>query len=404
MNYKACKVGMALIAIIFSACDDREISRESEENSVMQISVSAERYWGESVEVRSEDPFYVAPDASLAAYTVEFNENSSIFVSQITETVNPYMSDDAIYRYKFSETTGTNWANGFNFEPYDDDNAIEWSGIQNMGSFKNGYGLYAMYYNDFGENEEFRYSVEEDQSNIENLRRSDVMGAFHSTLSLYTRLRFRLFHLMTYLRVRLYVPEWGGVENNTGYPWTSYESATIMDATNEFSINWAEKRSSDSEGPQLKKPDKANFTPKNIKMYLSSDIQNDEVKEIKYTDFIPQGFVDQEIKDENGNPTEFDKVKVYDFHAVIPLQDKDFTSGNFLKFTFLNPVTLVPKNYYFSAGQNGTTDNSTLNLEQGNFQYLELYLPRKGDQAIFIKATVNPWTGAKSEMVLNPKE
>lgn len=343
-------------------------------------------------------------------FKLSFDSNSIIFVSQQTEKSYPYSSDDITYAYKYIEDNEADWEDGYNFTPLDQESPLEWFTIGNRGSFRGGFALYALYFPGRTEipqrveNNVIYYSVESDQSTLENLIKSDILGAYHSNPTLFTRLRFNLFHLMTYLRIRLYVPVYDR-EKKTGFYDNALISANLSQASPDFSIEWSALRSSDTEGPAI--------TPGNtegtITMYMHPIPEGEEREtkdDFEYGKYIPDTFYDQ------GIDGDYDTVKVYDFSVIIPRQGNvtdengkvdSFTQTNFLNFVMQSNSGAEVK-YLFNQALTASSLGNNLQLDQGVFQYLELYVPRIGNNVIYVKGTLNPWGQHTTSLPLHSNE
>ena len=182
---------------------------------------------------------------------------SHLFVSQNTNSVNPFESDNKIYNYVYFNNQYANWESGFNFEAYNPDNltdaslnlnALNWETVRANGSVGNGFALYALYYHNKSEYPDDRWarrSVALDQSTLDGLRSSDILGAYHSTSSLYSRVRFKLHHMMVYFKINLYVPVYGKTvkddeeQNPSGYTRGSLKEAIMVDVVPGFTIDWS---------------------------------------------------------------------------------------------------------------------------------------------------------------------
>ncbi|MCH5239051.1 MAG: hypothetical protein J1F38_02405 [Muribaculaceae bacterium] len=342
-------------------------------------------------------------------YTLKFDRNSVIFVSQQTERVAPFQNEDGIYSYKFIEDNEADWEDGYNFTPLDMNDPLEWFKIGNGGSFRGGFALYALYFpgrdeiSRKEENNKIIYSVEPDQTTLENLIKSDILGAYHSNPTLFTRLRFNLFHLMTYLRIRLYVPVYDA-ETKTGYYDDALISANLDNTSTDFTIEWSTIRSSDTEGPAIS-PLAREGT---ILMYQHplGDDNNRETMLIRYEDFIPKDYFEQPIEGD------YDNVRVYDFSVIMPMQlgtkdadgkDMSYTQTNFLNF-ILRSNSGAENKYIFNQALTANSTGSNLQLTQGVFQYLELYVPRVGNKVIYVNGNMKPWLNHTTNVPLHSEE
>ena len=359
---------------------------------------------------------------SLIPYQLAFDGNTILQVSQQAPNIYPFLTPEATYDFKYKtdyvEHEGA-WddEDSYNFAPHENDEPLEWNKIASLGSVGNGFAMYCMYFpdenrlrnkvNDAGA---VNYYVMEDQSTLENLKKSDILGAYHSTPEIFTRIRFRLFHLMTYFRIRLYVPVYDDTKN-TGYRDGSLLYATLDNVTPDFAIDWNVNINSDTAGPFVS-PLSGDGT---IKMYqhpLPDNQTEYPITKIMYSRYLPEGFYDQGIEGD------YDDVRVYDFSVIIPKQkgvevdgkETNFTDTKFLNF-YLRTNSGGTTRYYFSqsfsSGLNEDmtpSDQGVFKMDQGVLLYIQLYVPRVGNQVVFMGATVNPWNQMQTDMVLKPTE
>lgn len=363
--------------------------------------------------VNPDDDYKNFDISELIPYTLKFDENTIVQVSQLTRDISPFRSPDLTYDFSYIPGTDATWEdeNSYNFAPYFQDDPLEWNKIGEGGSLNGGFALFCMYFpieNQIrevrDENEVINYYVMPDQRTLENLTKSDILGAYHSTPTLFSRIRFRLFHLMTYLRIRLYVPVYDDKKHN-GYREGALQYATLDNVTPYFAIDWSAVRSSDTQGPPVSPVDGTG----QIFMYQHPlpDGETEHPKRmIKYGDFLPDGYFDQGIEGD------YDEVRVYDFSVILPnqkgIKDEDgkesnFTSTDFLNFFFRTNAGGTTR-YFFNQALSANTNESTLEMNQGVFQYLQLYVPRVGDQAIFVGGHVNDWSNNGTNMMLQPTE
>ena len=349
----------------------------------------------------------------LTPYSIEFDKNSVIHISQNTPDITPFQRDEDIFSYRFdaklAEGSGWDIPDTYNFTPYNQKVPLQWTRI-GANSLNGGFQLFSLHFpledkvnlskDEYGG---LRFRVMEDQSTVENLMRSDILGAYHSMDKLYQRLRFRLHHMMTYVRIRLYVPVFDE-QKNTGYREGALLSATLNNVTPEFAIEWNAGRDPDTQGPKVS----ALSGEGEIKMYLHPlPDGKTEHPVIELTgEYLRDGYFDQGL---NG---EADKVRVYDFSVIIPEQEgtvdengvkHTFTATDFLNFSFRTNSGAVTR-YYFNQSFSNNKDDSQLDMTQGKYQYLQLYVPRIGNKIIYFGAKVLPWNHNGASMILQPDE
>lgn len=330
----------------------------------------------------------------------DFKAGDLLYFSQLTNTSAPNFTvlDDLshplyIYQYKQKDAS---WEKGFNFESTDDNNIFDWGTAEKNGSVGNAFSFFAFYY---PENPTIEskgpdtFRVKDDQRGGEadrydqsNFKKSDIMGAYHATSSLYTRMRFRLFHLMVYLKVTLYVPvyEDSGKESEktySGFKEGALQDAFVMNAQTDFTIEWQANRSSDTEAPLTQ----AVGDKRSIVMYRHPS-DEEEIKIIDVKDYYTQDDIGQ------------DRVRAYTFSVLFPAQT---FSNDFLCFPILAPNNETMKYYYFASSQIlGGADENKFGLSQGTLQELSLYLPRMTNETVLVDAKILPWHNAATDMTV----
>ena len=325
--------------------------------------------------------------------THDFHDGGLLYVSQMGTTAEPNFDPSIVegennlsnlYIYEWYYNPAATWEDDYNFRPGTRP-PLKWAEVLARGSVGNAFSLYAMY---FPVDHKIRFDVETDQSTEDNVRKSDIMGAYHATSALYSRLRFRLYHLMVYLKVKLYVPVYQDDEDGNGYSGfeaDAFQSALLRNAITDFGVEWRANRSSDTDAPLVMQRDVP--TRSDIVMY-------------SYPDLEP-AVTDITVSDYYGTDDIQDRVRVYNFSVIFPGQK---FGDNFLRFCLKNTEG-TDKYYYFSASQlkTGATD---FNFTQGTLQELNLYLPRTGNTTILVKANILPWIEASTDMTVieQPKE
>lgn len=417
-------VAAAALSLLCSCSGQGSAMREEDEAprsyvEGLNVTIATRAESGSDGQTATDKPYNIE---ELIPYELLFDESTILQVSQQAVNIPPFQTEDAVYDYEYisSYVAPENaWDDDecYNFTPYRNGEPLEWNKISDRGSYNGSFALYCMYFpldnhirsiiNDAGA---INYSVMEDQSTVDNLKRSDILGAYHSTPEIFSRIRFRLFHLMTYLRIRLYVPVYDDTKN-TGYREDALRYATLDNVTPYFAIDWGINRSSDEQGPVVS-PLSGDGR---ITMYqhpLPEGQTKREIEELRYADYLPKDYYDQGIEGD------YDKVRAYDFSVIIPKQkgtvvdgkETNFPDTEFLNF-YLRTNAGGTTRYYFTQSFMGSVNDSssgassgTLEIEQGVFQYLELYVPRVGNQVVFVGATVNPWNRMSTDMVLKEQQ
>ena len=320
-----------------------------------------------------------------------FDGNSILYFSQLGTTLDPNFDPEVqdeskpyCYRYNYVLESGANWDKGYNFKKIDETEAFDWDRVPTIGSVGNAFSFYAMH---FPVNNTVRWDVETDQSNLNNFQCSDIMGAYHATSSAYTRMRFRLFHLMVYLHVRLYVPVYREEVNNDNYNYSGFEAgavegAYILNAYTGFNIEWRTNRTSDTMAPLTT----ASGDKEHIKV-LAHEPNNDESFELYVKHYYDKGDL------------EFDEVREYHFSVIFPSQE---FGDNFLCFALRDKNNAL--RYFYFSGKQVLGDGSNYSLSQGTLQQLSLYLPRYTNETILIGANILPWNNSVTDMTVSKDE
>lgn len=381
---------LSLVGLV--SCDNDVTGKETIiGQQVTSVSVSCQqRKAAPGIETRAGDDM---EDDVLPIIIDSFDKNSLLYFSQLGENQNPNFIDNEesaspyLYIYKYNKNEEATWDEEYNFSVQSGRQALDWETVKGVGSVGNAFSLFAFY---FPVDNKVRFNVEINQSggsetpyDQENFMKSDIMGAYHATSALYTRPRFRLFHLMVYLKVTLYVPVYQDKtepkKENSGFNKGALQNAYVMNAYTSLDIAWRAKRSSDTEAP-LTSP--ATGQKSNIIMYRHYSeekiIENFNVKDY-YT----------------GGTLTTDEVRAYHFSVLFPAQSFE---GNFLCFELQSPDD-EKKYYYFSASQI-VGDSKNYGLTQGTLQQLYLYLPRTTSEAILVGAKILPWRDAVTDMTV----
>ena len=333
-----------------------------------------------------------APGDALAIEGKDkFSDNDLLYISQLGSSTDPNFNTDAttnLYVYKYQENENANWEEEYNFVCDNSSEALSWPSINNFGSVGNSFSLYAMSF----PGNEITFSIAKDQTGDDenpydpvNFLKSDILGAYHATSALYTRLRFNLFHLMSYLKITLYVPVYkdDGHSSYSGYKDDAMQSGYILNAFEKFMIDWRANRSSDTEAPLTYGT--GNST--SIKMYMHEP----DYKEIELED-VTNYF--------GASTLETDIVKAYNFSVLFPARNSTDKTNVSLCFLLQNIDGQI-KYYYFESNQI-TTGNYI--PAQGTLQQLYLYLPRKNNTAILVGAKILPWGNSSTDMTVTEQK
>ena len=384
------------LAILASCVRDGSENPAVDERQQASVYVSSKQPKAAPGIVLSDDE----NDDSAAIITDTFEAGDLLYFSQLISSASPNFTNledktHPLYVYKYNQKEAS-WSEGYNFEYTDSQNIFDWDTVAGLGSVGNAFSLFAFYFpknQTIASNPSARFRVEPNQQGTtdpydkSNFIKSDVMGAYHATSSLYTRLRFRLFHLMVYLKVTIYVPVYEDNENNDSFSYSGFKEdalkdAFVMNAYTDFKIEWQANRSSDTEAPLTQ----TDGSRSNIIMYRHKTDETQIIENFNVEEYY--------TKEKLGT----DRVRAYTFSVLFPSQQ---FNDNFLCFKLLAPNNETMKYYYFSSSQiiDGA-DNGKYGLTQGTLQELHLYLPRLTNETVLVGAKILPWFDANTDMTV----
>ena len=398
-------VCFSFLFMITLGCSEKESFPEETletENLVSSISIYREEITQTSDEV-TELPEIPGEEKNIIGYN-EFTEGNLLYISQLGTEKDPNFLNNPssnFYIYEYKENDEATWDNEYNFVPYNNA-AIKWSLIKAFGSVGNAFSLYAMSFpgsttSNFDPSL-LNFEVNSDQTGSEdpydptNFYNSDILGAYHATSALFTRLRFNLFHLMVQFKITIYVPVFEdstdaqGKYSYSGFNENAMMAGYLLNAQNQFTISWRTIRSSDTE-PPLTIGD-GNKT--NLKMYMYQPT-NEEIDLEDITQYFPSSTLSN------------DKVRAYNFSILFPAQTFNI-NDNLLCFVLKGAANDSENNYkyyYFSANQ---IVSGTYALNQGTIQHLYLYLPRTTNQTILVGAKILNWGNSYSDMTVTKEK
>lgn len=282
-----------------------------------------------------------------------------------------------LYQYVYYTNPLAEWDNNYyNFQPYGN-RALDWAYIAEY-RLNGEYALGALYY-------PIEYNilnaVEQDQRNLDNLRRSNVLGAWHRTQGIETRLRFAFFHLMTAIKVTLLIPDWDPVDNS-GFGDNAILSGDLLNVIKDFTVDWPVTSSEVPPNAQYRN----GVDPCDIQMYLEQPLDN-TIWEIKYSD-LTSSFPEIE-----------ERVRKATFFVLFPPQQL-VINGPAMRFK-LRTMSGMEKSYVWNT--TNLVDNPLL-PDGGRVNSLMLYLPRKENNAILIKASILDWIEADSQVTVIPDD
>ena len=447
---------LAILAILFSACSrdgspfDGDAERVGEE-TVTSVSVQTQGFKGAAARTDDgsydwqQDPKYNTPDDLFPKQFVQ--DESLLFIAQKTPQISPVFPTDwtdkekyrNLYVYKYQENSDANWDEEYNFVTDSRSRPIDWSTIRSNGSDGNAFKFFAMYFP--GGTPQPSVSQWQSNASMTALSACDVLGAYHATPSLYSRMRFKLYHLMCYVRVTLYVPVVEPVYGDDGLPvgYSGFDTNAFEDNNSSFGgtrgqpgcyigsggtkviairykVDYTANRSSDNEAPLIV-PDYTtdSSNPAGVSMYLHREFGVDNENGASEILEIDKSLFMNDVPEKE----RFEKVRRYEFSAYIPTQDeswlynKSYNPDKNLFYMTLKTPGSPPltggsdtqpsdgtyKHFYFTANYLKLQDHSVV-FTQGTLQHFYLYVPRSGNNTITIRANVVPWTEVSTDMTV----
>ena len=414
-NLIYCLLGMVAMGTM-SSCSDGEPRQDSgyiDDADYINVIPATRKAGDVSWKDDTEQTIYKENEAASKLLEDGFNLGDILYMSQVGATVNPDFRlnndeenfvNENLYHYVYEERTNQvtpSWTEGYNFFANEKKDLIDWQQIRNNGPFGNGFALYAMFFPKVKglEKNMPRFFVAHDQTELDSLRISNIMGAYHSTSSLNTRLRFWLYHLTSYIRVTVYIPVLKTEVNpNTGKNVTSgFEGnamqkgeAKILGVNPRMSIEWRDVALATDGSPSATAytpPAGSDETVESIDIPLYwHDFVDENGNLLSQPPIIKDLPINTFYPGDNGT----DEVYKYEFSVLIPQQGWS-KEQNFLRFK-LKTYTNTIKTYVFNDSQFVTSQDAQFN--SGQLYHIYLYLPRRDGEAVLVGATVDPWIDA----------
>lgn len=325
-----------------------------------------------------------------------FNKNESILlIAQRTQDHSISFEDnngdgDNQYLFKYvwngdeantleSDKT-PNWGSGYNFSSLESwENPLTWSTAIKNGAFGSSYAFGALYY---PIDNSIRNSIEDNQSELEGLKKSNILGAYHLTESLYERFRFRLYHLMACIRVTIQIPDKRTEEDGgfTGYDDRVFK-AYMLNVQKDFVIDWG--AGSSEEPPILRADDSSETRPTKINMF-ETPVTNHEPVEIDLSNYGLEGT---------------DYVRQHTFTVLFPPQTLSNTK-DILQFDMMRANgRQVDIQFTWSTSQLITN----LQVSPGTITNLVLYFTREENEALLVRSEITDWTHTDTTVTVTPE-
>lgn len=394
---------LVMLPVVMASCSsDSKAEPDSKSEDTETIGVSFQsRIVAAGIDDSDADE---SATSDLASIVIDgFDENSRLYFSQMGPSIPPNFTDASSsgypyqYIYGYYPNADATWEKEYNFRSIEGRDPFDWDFVKAVGSVGNAFSFYAFY---FPVDNTIRFNVETDQTggdenpySKENFMKSDIMGAYHATSSLYTRMRFRLWHLMTYLKVTVYVPVFknetdaNGNVSISGYAPGAMLGGFVYDAYSAFDIEWYANRSSDIQAPVIV----AVGNKGNIKMYRHQTDESTIINK-ELTPFYANG---------STGVAQYDDVREYTFSVLFPTQA--FGDNNFLYFALTSPTGKIRYYSFASPLAVNNEEGDAFSLTQGTLQQLYLYLPRVTNEAILVGAKILPWRDAVTDMTVTQK-
>lgn len=379
-KYKSGIMCVLLPALVtFTGCRSEDFPETSDSRHPVEFDVEFATRTGETVK---EGPLYdyFIDGRSVILLSQRTNTMSITFDQYIPDPANPgqLIENPNLYKYVYYTNPSANWESGFNFRPYNNYD-LDWDLIEKNGPLNSEYSLGALYYPvDY----EINNMVQEDQSSYENLLRSNVMGAWHRTNAIRSRLRFKFYHLMAAFRITLLIPDWDP-QDNSGFGDNSVQEGRMLNVKKDYTIDWPLNLSSEEPPNPQTLPDSE---PVDLRMYLEP--MSNAVETVNLSTINPE-YPDQE-----------ERIRRATFLVIFPAQQPT-NDGPAMRF-YLRTMGGTERKYIWYSSQ--LTTSSNLDITRNSITNLILYLPRTENNAILIKSYIAPWQDAESEFNVFPDD
>lgn len=362
-----------LLFILFPSCNDENLNEDIKDlenkSSEIEFDLIFPTRTGEDEESTGdlEKPSdYFTPGESVLLVSQRSEKMSLSF-----EEGNPNC-----YKYVYYANNDANWDLGYNFNS---DKPLKWETIESNGQYgASGYAFGALF---FPKDYKYTDRINSDQSQDNDFAESDVMGAYHVG-SYLSRLRFRLFHLMSKLRITLYVPVWDN-EKGSGFNANAVKDAETISFRTDYAIEWSGESS--EKAPTALPPENNDGIKSNIKIFLSS--KKDEEEELTLSQYSSD-YTDDEK----------DMVREYTYEVYFPQQN---VNGNFLRFILTRGNT--DYNYVFNSAylKSGSTNFA---FKAGEITQLKLYIPRSYSDIVLLDAEIVKWNESSADITIRKDE
>ena len=258
-----------------------------------------------------------------------------------------------------------------------------------IGSFQ----LYAMWWREYRSgNRENEPVIEEDQSKIDGLLNSDMMLAYrrHSIDFPYAAMRLVFWHVFSMLDVRITLPDYDKGHVNAGegdaipdrLP-SGYEKDSVKLFMTNVPVDYSITHTADySSGNLLSVLPNTSERAEAIPMYryytsgpFLKDVQVDEGKMKK------------------------DSCRTYGFCGIVPPMEwtADQEVQPLLRLKLKDPLSRADRYYTYTPTKINDSEYS-LTLQGGHISVLEFDLPRNVDKMEVVRATIEPWTEAETDV------
>lgn len=367
---------IATVQLIVSCQDDKNNPLSTGENDEIQFDVCVTtRADYESDMIDSNQDKYFVQDQSV------------VYISQRSTNLNTDFTPESTncYKYIYNGNESANWETGFNFKPVTE--ALNWGKILENGQYGQVFAFAILYFPG-GDKDAYPYKVGTDQNEPSmenepvNFFKWDILGGYHRSGKIRERLRFRLRHMMSRLKVTLYIPKVNS-DLASGYE-VSDIKATALSFRTDYTVTFGDM---DSEGVPMAQPSNDVGVEPSVEDIQMKKISAEETTLTK--DYLS-----------NFNIVNLDEDEVYKYTFDMIFPPQAVGIGDVLKFTLINSGG--ESVYLFNSNNNLTNGNGNFKFEGGTVTNLELYLPRADNSLVLFRANVVDWNEISTSFIVTP--
>lgn len=287
-------------------------------------------------------------------------------------------TDDADYKwYVYDDSLSVRTGGNYNFRPLGGRGFL-WSELKISTGY--GYIFDAVVFPHF---QKYKNTVSINQNKSEEFLASDILMAHHvqGSEDVGKKVALKFFHVLSMLKIDIYVPKYDAA-TNTGFPKDSLSDVVLPNLYTKFKFDASSSVSSDA-APTVTTEKENQAT---ISMLSLDDAGLTKI---------------EEGNDSGKGEGEAHNCYIYHYAAILPVQAiGDNTELIRLK---LKTKDGISKAFSYKPKPAGGSQ-SNISFEAGKITNLKLAINEEGNKAFLIKAEVQPWEDARTDMSLEKEE